>query len=55
MLGYQDVLTRPILHPHAVRLAELLDAMGKFAKHVSPTLKLSLCSDPDDDRFLNAR
>jgi predicted nucleic acid-binding protein len=26
--------------------------MAKFAVHVSPTERLSLCSDPDEDRFL---
>ena len=26
--------------------------MAKFAVDVSPAQKLSLCSDPDDDRFL---
>jgi len=26
--------------------------MAKFAVHVFPAEKLSLCSDPDDDRFL---
>lgn len=49
---YLDVLTRLIVHPHAARVRELLDAMAKFAKHVSPTRRLSLCSDPDDNRFL---
>jgi len=49
---YQDVLTRPILQPHAARAREVLALMAEFAVHVSPAQKLSLCSDPDDDRFL---
>ena len=49
---YQDVLTRPILRPHADRAREVLALMAKFAVRVSPIEMLSLCSDPDDDRFL---
>ena len=49
---YLDVLARPVLRPHAARAREVLELMAKFAVHVSPTQKLSLCSDPDDDRFL---
>jgi putative PIN family toxin of toxin-antitoxin system len=49
---YLDVLTRPVLRPHAARDREVLELMAKFAVHVSPTQKLSLCSDPDDDCFL---
>jgi predicted nucleic acid-binding protein len=30
----------------------LLALMDKFAVHVSPTQELFLCSDPDDDCFL---
>jgi len=52
MAEYQDVLTRPILRPHAERAREVLALMAKFAVQVSPAQKLSLCSDPDDDRFL---
>ena len=52
MAEYLDVLTRPILRPHAARAREVLELMAKFAVHVSPTQKLSLCSDPDDDCFL---
>jgi predicted nucleic acid-binding protein len=43
---------RPILQPHTVRAREVLALMTKFAVRVSPAQKLSLCSDPDDDRFL---
>ena len=52
MEEYLDVLTRPVLRPHAARAREVLALMDKFAVHASPTRKLSLCSDPDDDRFL---
>jgi putative PIN family toxin of toxin-antitoxin system len=52
MAEYLDVLTRPILRPHAARARDVLALMAKIAVHVSPTLKLSLCSDPDDNRFL---
>jgi len=52
MAEYLDVLTRPILRPHAARAREVLDLMATFAVHVSPTEKLSLCSDPNDDCFL---
>jgi|HubBroStandDraft_1064217.scaffolds.fasta_scaffold20587_5 putative PIN family toxin of toxin-antitoxin system len=49
---YLDVLTRPVLRPHAARAREVLELMAKFAVHVSPTHKLSLYSDPDDNCFL---
>ncbi len=52
MAEYLDVLTRPVLRPHAARAREVLDLMATFAVHVSPTENLSLCSDPDDDCFL---
>lgn len=52
MAEYLDVLMRPILRPHAARAREVLELMEAFAVHVSPTEKLSLCSDPDDDCFL---
>ena len=52
MAEYLDVLTRPILLPQAARAREVLDLMATVAVHVSPTQKLSLCSDPDDDCFL---
>lgn len=52
MAEYVDVLTRPILRPHARRVLEVLELMAAFAIHVSPTQKLSLCLDPDDDCFL---
>jgi putative PIN family toxin of toxin-antitoxin system len=52
MAEYLDVLTRPILRPHASRARDVLALMAKFAVHVSPAQKLSICSDPDDDRFL---
>jgi putative PIN family toxin of toxin-antitoxin system len=43
MAEYLDVLTRPVLRPHAARVREVLELMAKFAVHVSPTQKLSLC------------
>lgn len=52
MAEYLDVLARPILRPHATRAREVLALMAKFAVHVSPARRLSLCSDPDDDCFL---
>jgi uncharacterized protein len=52
MAEYLDVLTRPVLRPHAARAQEVLELMTTFAKYVSPVQKLSLCSDPDDDCFL---
>jgi putative PIN family toxin of toxin-antitoxin system len=52
MEEYLEVLTRPVLRPYAARAREVLALMDKFAVHASPTQKLSLCSDPDDDRFL---
>ncbi len=52
MAEYMDVLARPVLRPHAARVREVLELMAKFAVHVCPTQKLSLCSDPDDDCFL---
>ena len=52
MEEYEDVLTRPILQPHRVRTRELLRFLTQFAVHVSPGNTLALCSDPDDNRFL---
>jgi len=52
MAEYLDVLSRPVLRPHADRAAEVLELMRKIAIHVSPPRKLAVCSDPDDDRFL---
>ena len=52
MAEYLDVLTRPVLRPHAARAREVLELMARFAVHVSPTQAVSLCSDPDDDCFL---
>jgi predicted nucleic acid-binding protein len=52
MAEYLDVLTRPVLRPHAARARQVLELMARFAVHVSPIEELSLCSDPDDDRFL---
>src|SRR5262249_7712212 len=49
---YLDVLTRPILRPHAPRALDLLDLMEKFSARVTPTKTLTLCSDPDDNRCL---
>jgi putative PIN family toxin of toxin-antitoxin system len=52
MAEYLDVLTRPVLLPHVSGTREILALMARFAIHVSPIAKLALCSDPDDDRFL---
>ena len=52
MAEYVEVLGRPILRPHAPRAQEVLELLSRFAMHVSPTQTLTLCSDPDDDRFL---
>lgn len=52
MAEYLDVLMRPVLRPHTARAREVLELMAKFAIHVSPIQKLSVCSDPDDDCFL---
>jgi len=52
MAEYLDVLARPVLLPHAEAAREILALMNRFAVHVFPTERLALCSDPDDDRFL---
>jgi predicted nucleic acid-binding protein len=52
MAEYTDVLTRPILHPHAMRAREVLNLLTRLAVRVSPAKSLALCSDPDDDCFL---
>jgi putative PIN family toxin of toxin-antitoxin system len=52
MNEYLDVLQRPILLPHSARAQELLELMAKFAVHVAPVENVSLCADPDDNRFL---
>ncbi len=49
---YRDVLGRPVMLPHARRAKKLLDLMAIFALYVSPALKLSICSDADDNCFL---
>ena len=51
MAEYVDVLARPVLRQHAVRARELLAIMATFAEHVAPTETLTLCPDPDDNRF----
>ena len=52
MAEYEDVLARPILQPHARRAHEVLVLLRELAVHVAPTRTLAVCSDPDDDRFL---
>ena len=52
MAEYLDLLHRPVLLPHALRAQEVLALITKFAVHVSPTDTLSLCSDADDNRFV---
>ena len=52
MEEYLDVLTRPVLQAHAARSAEVLELMAKFSVSVSPTQTITLCSDPDDNRFV---
>jgi uncharacterized protein len=52
MAEYIDVLARPVLRQHAVRAREVLALMTTFAERVYPALTLTLCSDPDDNRFL---
>jgi uncharacterized protein len=54
MAEYLDVLMRPVLRPHTARAREVLELMAKFAIHVSPIQKLSVCSDPDDEYALAA-
>ena len=49
---YTEVLARPILQPHAARAAEVLRLLARFAVQVSPARTITLCSDPDDNRFL---
>lgn len=49
---YLDVLARPVLRPHAARARRLLELMAAFAVRVIPTQTLPLCSDRDDNRFL---
>jgi predicted nucleic acid-binding protein len=43
MAEYLDVLTRPVLRPHAPRAREVLALMDKFAVDVSPAKALALC------------
>lgn len=52
MAEYRDVLGRPVMLPHAPRARKLLDLMAVFAVHVFPNQKLHLCSDEDDNCFL---
>jgi putative PIN family toxin of toxin-antitoxin system len=52
LIEYQDVLFRPVLRAHAVRAGEVLDLFARIAVQVSPTDTIRLCSDPDDDCFL---
>ncbi len=49
---YREVLGRPILRPHVKRTEELLHWIAQFAVHVSPSERLALCADADDDCFL---
>lgn len=52
MSEYLDVLAPPILRPNAAEAPEVSALMVKFAMHVSPSKRFALCSDPDDNRFL---
>jgi|SRR5882724_7134473 len=49
---YDDVLHRPVLRPHAERAGEVLALLRRIAVHVSPTMTVEACSDPDDNCFL---
>jgi putative PIN family toxin of toxin-antitoxin system len=49
---YTDVLNRPVLQPHAERVRDVLALLARIAVHVTPTVTVRACSDPDDDCFL---
>lgn len=49
---YDTVLRRPKFGFSPVRVDEFLERVRQTAKHVTPTVKVSVCPDPDDNRFL---
>jgi putative PIN family toxin of toxin-antitoxin system len=49
---YRDVLSRPVLREHTRRAMEVLDLIDAVGDHVFPAVSLSVCSDPDDNCFL---
>ena len=49
---YHEVLSRPVLRLHAQRAEEVLKLISAVAVHVTPRVSLSVCSDPDDNCFL---
>ena len=51
---YRDVLSRPELHiSKGIRL-QLLQLIRNRSHLVNPSRRLEVCSDPDDNRFLEA-
>lgn len=49
---YYEVLNRPVLQLHSVRDREVLELLALVAVSVTPTVNLSVCTDPDDNIFL---
>ena len=49
---YREVLSRPILRPHAVRASGVLALLARVAVQVKPTELVTACTDPDDNCFL---
>lgn len=49
---YAAVLRRPKFGFSPGRIDEFLERLRQTAKHVTPTVRVSVCPDPDDNRFL---
>jgi putative PIN family toxin of toxin-antitoxin system len=53
---YEDVLRRPKFRGYSnfdIRALELLDDVNEFGKIVEPDVHFRVCTDPDDDEFLD--
>jgi putative PIN family toxin of toxin-antitoxin system len=48
---YRDVLFRPALAAHVDRAKQVLDILANIALHVTPTEKLNISEDEDDNRI----
>lgn len=49
---YDTVLRRPKFGFSPARIDEFLERVRQTTKHVAPTVTVSVCPDPDDNRFL---
>ena len=49
---YEEVLRRPKFGFSPPHIDRFLQRIRSAARHVTPSVKVAVCKDPDDDRFL---